>query len=164
MNGFLAKPYTLSALHATLAEWLAQAEAPVAAEPVTEAMVQAPRAGVTMAINLRTINTLQELDEPGSTELVTRLVNSFLDSADGHLARVASALREGDAMAVAKTVHSLKSSAANLGAEALAACYRELEKCGREGRLEGAAVILEQARREQAQAMLELRELLAEVA
>ncbi|MGB7990386.1 MAG: response regulator [Candidatus Methylophosphatis roskildensis] len=166
MNGFLAKPYTLSMLHTTLAQWLAQGEPTGSAGQLPEASpaAQTSRAGVAPAINPRAIDTLQELDETGSTELVTRLVSSFLDSADGHLARIASALANGDAKAVGQAAHSLKSSAANLGAEALAGCYRELEKCGREGHLEDAGALLEQARHEQQRALLELRELLVEVA
>jgi HPt (histidine-containing phosphotransfer) domain-containing protein len=77
---------------------------------------------------------------------------------------VAAALAEGNAKAWAQTAHSLSSSAATLGAEALASCYRELEKCGREGRTEDARGLLEPTRREQQRALLELRELLAQFA
>jgi HPt (histidine-containing phosphotransfer) domain-containing protein len=113
---------------------------------------------------MASIDALRELDEPGSMELVTQLVSSFLKSADDNLARVAAAAVEGDAKALSQGAHSLKSSAANLGAEALAGCYRELEKCGREGRIDDARSLLEQTRREQQRALLELRDLLMEVA
>ena len=164
MDGFLSKPYTLSALHATLTGWLANSDARPAAAP-TDARQQS--AGVRRAsaeapaINRRAIDTLQELDEPGSTALVTQLVTSFLQSAEGHLARIASALTTGDAKTAGQTAHTLKSSAANLGAEALAACYRKLEKSAREGRLDDAGVLLVQAQHEQERAMLDLNELLA---
>jgi len=165
MNGFLAKPYTLATLNATLAGWLAVSDEPgpalVAANPPGAAV---PGNAAERAINPAAIATLRELDEPGSTELVTQVVNSFLNSADGNLARVADALATGNAKAWAQAAHSLKSSAANLGAEALAGCYRELEKCGREGRTEDARGLLEPTRREQQRALLELRELLAEAA
>ena len=165
MNAFLAKPYTLTALHATLAGWLAGCNDVVAspgAGVTKNAAAQAQDAGP--AINPAAIETLRDLDEPGSNELVTQLVSSFLKSADGNLERVAAALAEGNAKAWAQAAHSLKSSAANLGAEALAGCYRELEKCGREGRTEDARGLLEPTRREQQRALLELRGLLAETA
>jgi CheY-like chemotaxis protein/HPt (histidine-containing phosphotransfer) domain-containing protein len=165
MNAFLAKPYTLTALHATLAGWLAGCNDVVAspgAAVTKNAAAQAQDAGP--AINLAAIQTLRDLDEPGSNELVTQLVSSFLKSADGNLERMAAALAEGNAKVWAQAAHSLKSSAANLGAEALAGCYRELEKCGREGRTEDARGLLEPTRREQHRALLELRELLAETA
>ena len=116
------------------------------------------------AINLRAIATLQELDEPGSTALVGQLVRSFLGSADLQLARIGQALVQGDAGLVGQTAHSLKSSAANLGAETLADLYRELEKCGREGRLASTGALLEQTRHAQQRALLELRKLVKETA
>jgi CheY-like chemotaxis protein/HPt (histidine-containing phosphotransfer) domain-containing protein len=178
MNGFLAKPYTLAALHATLAAWLpggttapsalpmaAEAAAPVRAPvpPAAPAIPDAP-ASAGPAINPAVIATLRELDEPGSNELVSQLVQSFLTSADGNLARVVAAVGEGNAKAWTQAAHSLKSSAANLGATALAGCYRDLEKCGREGRIDDARRLLEATRREQLRALAELRELLAQPA
>ena len=167
MDGFLAKPYALMALHATLAAWLQQGQAASQAEPIPTAPLSAgagQASAVAPAINTKAIDTLQELDEPGSMALVTQLVSSFVDSADGHFDRMAGALAQGDAKRLGQTAHSLKSSAFNLGAETLAGLYRELEKCGRENRLADAGAFLEQARHEQQRALLELRELLAEAA
>ena len=101
------------------------------------------------------------MEEPGSNELVTQLVSSFLASADGQLARLGEAVAEGQPKALGQIAHTLKSSAANLGAVALAACYRELELCGRQGRLDDARPWLAAARFEQQRARAELRELLA---
>jgi signal transduction histidine kinase/DNA-binding response OmpR family regulator len=163
MNAFLAKPYTLTALHATLAGWLAGSADGAGPPPATvQARAAARATGSEPAINLAVIASLRELDEPGSDELVTQLVGSFLKSADGNLQRVAAALAEGNAKACAQAAHSLKSSAANLGAEALAGCYREIEKCGREGRVDDARDLIGQTRREQQRALLELRALVAE--
>jgi two-component system, sensor histidine kinase and response regulator len=175
MNGFLAKPYTLAALHATLSGWLAAGDEPVGARTARalptvadEAAVAGPRAAAVAealpealgpAINPAAIDVLRELDEPGSSELVTQLVGSFLSSADDNLARLSEALAQGHAKGCAQLAHSLKSSAANLGARSLAACYRELEKCGREGRIDDARRLLDSTRREQQRALSELREL-----
>ncbi len=173
MNGFLAKPYTLAALHATMAAWLqggpatAQAPAPAEVRLVPARAEPAPEpvsASAGPAINPAAIAALRDLDEPGSNELVHQLVGSFLKSADGNLARVVAAVEAGNAKAWTQAAHSLKSSAANLGAVALAACYRDLEKCGREGRTEDARQLLAATRREQQRALAELRELLAEPA
>ncbi len=167
MNGFLAKPYTLAALHATLSNWLSAAPASAAAAAqMTPERAPAPAdeaaPGAAPAINLAAIDTLRELDEPGSNDLLTQLVSSFLNSADDHLARVAAAAAEGNAKALSQGAHALKSSAANLGAEALSGCYRELEACGREGRIDDARGLLPATRREQKRALLQLQDLLAE--
>ena len=178
MNGFLGKPYTLAALHATLAGWLpaatdgtvdrlpgAPSAAPGAALASAPAVAPArPVTPTTSAVNRATIATLRELDDAGSMELITQLVNSFLGSADERLDRVASAAAEGDAKVLAQVAHSMKSSAANLGAESLAECYRDLERCARESRIDDAKALIEPTRREQDRALRELRDLLTEAA
>ena len=95
-------------------------------------------------------------------ELVRQLVGSFVQAADGNLVRLTTALAQGDAKTLVQVAHALKSSAANLGAEALSACYRELEKAGRESRIDDARALLDRTRNEQQRALLQLRELLAE--
>jgi two-component system, sensor histidine kinase len=185
MDDFIAKPYSLAHLHAMLATWLGavptgaspvavNVAAPTPARPLTDASAHTvadtvahtvtDAAADPPAINLAAIDALRALDDTGADGLVAHLVNSFLGSAEGHLARVSRALDEGDARGLAQTAHSVKSSAANLGAESLAGCYRELEKLGREGRLDEARTWLDSTRREQQRAMLHLRELLAAAA
>jgi two-component system sensor histidine kinase/response regulator len=163
MNGFLAKPYSLAELRATLAGWLAGAPG-AAPAPSGAAPAAAPPATETPAINLATIDALRELDEDGGMGLVRQLVSSFLASADDHLDRVVTAATEGNTKALGQAAHSLKSSAANLGAQALAGCYRELEQCAREGRIDGVRGLLDQTRREHQRALVQLRELLMEAA
>ena len=161
MNAFLAKPYTLAQLHATLACWLAGApDTPHGPSLPAPAPKTAAEPQAAAAINQRAIDALHQLDEPGSTALVTQLVTSFLAAADANLARVTDAATTGNAKALSQAAHALKSSAANLGAEALSGCYRELEKCGREGRTDAARELLERTRLEQQRALLELRTLL----
>ena len=58
----------------------------------------------------------------------------------------------------------MKSSAANLGAENLAECYRDLERCARESRIDDAKALIEPTRREQDRALRELHDLLTEAA
>jgi len=166
MNGFLAKPYSLAALHSTLSGWLESQPGRTdvshgpqrVAAPVEAAPASAP------AINRTVIESLRELDEPGSMDLITQLVTTFLTSADDNLEQLAAALAQGNARSLAQLAHSMKSSAANLGAETLSSCYRELEKCGRENRVDDARGVLDRARREQRRAVTQLRELLKEPA
>jgi two-component system sensor histidine kinase/response regulator len=167
MNAFLAKPYSLAALHATLAAWLPRARlAPAAAAPTEPGRASAPPAveDTAMSIDLGVIETLRQLDDSGEMDLVGQLVGTFLDSAEPSHARVEAAASTGDAKALAQAAHALKSGAANLGALALSACYRELEACGREGRIADARALLGNARREQARALRDLRRLLTETA
>jgi two-component system, sensor histidine kinase and response regulator len=168
MNDFLAKPYSLSALHAVLAQWLPQAvgePAPVLpAQGPAVATADPAAADEAPAINPRAIDVLRELEEPGSNELVTHLLKSFIDSADTQWARIEAAVAADDAVILRQVSHTMKSSAANLGAEALAGCYREIETCARSGRLDAARGLLDSTRREQQRALRALHELQAEPA
>ncbi|MDH5538063.1 MAG: response regulator [Rhizobacter sp.] len=166
MSGYLAKPYTLPSLHAAMSEWLPGAADPSPAPSSVPRTVNTAQAPAPSTINMTTIQALRELDDDDgdSMELVSQLVNSFLKSADDNLARLTAAAAGGDAKTLSQVAHSLKSSAANLGAEALAACYRELEICGREGRIEDARAFLDRTGQQQQLALLALRELLTETA
>ncbi len=198
MDGFLAKPYTLAGLHATISHWLlaahmpAQAAAPtaqalaaaarsaalakaahVAVSPAVQApapalataqppatLAPSPEAEEPPAINLRAIEALRQLDDSGTDELVQELVGSFVQSAPDSLAQVVAAAHAGDAKRLGQVAHSLKSSAANLGAQSLAACYKELEHCGRENRVADALAQLPHTENEQQRALLQLQQLL----
>ena len=190
MDGFLAKPYTLAGLYRLLAGWLPAQAATTsagpspspgwtpAAPPPPNTLPETQRSAIHQsaihqsandqsannqpAIHQPAIDALRALDEPDSDDdLVTQLVQSFLASAERNLALLAKAVVDHDAKTLRQTAHSLKSSAANLGAVALAGCYRELELCGRNGNLAEADSHLQQTRHEQQRALRELRDLIA---
>ena len=181
MDAFLAKPYTLALLRETLARWLPaepverraaaapEATAPHATPETPEtpdlpdppkplAITQAP------AINLTVIETLRELDEVGGMGLAREVFGSFLASAGHGIALVEAAVAAGDGKALGHAAHALKSSTANVGAQLLSDCYRELEKYGREGRTDAAGALLEQVRREHTRALAQLADMLTEFA
>ncbi len=174
MDGFLAKPYTLAALHATVSHWLQAAAMPgQAAQPAAQALAAAARsaAGVAKlplagineelaAIDLQAIESLRQLDDSGADELVQELVASFVQTAPESLAHMTQATQAGDAKRLGQLAHSLKSSAANLGAQALSVCYRDLEHCGRENRLADALTLLALTAAEQQRALNQLQTLL----
>jgi HPt (histidine-containing phosphotransfer) domain-containing protein len=114
------------------------------------------------AISRRTLAALRELDDEGS-DLVAELVQTFVSSAPVDLAHMETALAYGNTKAVSQLSHALKSSAANLGADALSRCYAELERCGREGLIEDARARLPRTRAEQQRALQQLQAVLAEV-
>ena len=165
MNAFLAKPYTLASLSGMLARWLpaiGDAPAPTAV-PAARALAPRGVAPPDAAIDAAVIASLRELDEDGGLGLAHELFVSFLDGADAGIAAVESALARADAPALAHAAHALKSSAGNVGATALAACYRELERCAREARLDAARRLAGNTRREHDRAVASLRAMLLEV-
>ncbi len=150
MDAFLAKPYTLAALRCILARWLPGESSPARQTAVVAEMP---------AINLSVVDTLRDLDETGSLGLARAVFGSFLETAGHGLSQVQAAVQVHDAKALAQAAHTLKSSSANVGAQILSACYRELEKFGREGQIGEAAAMLPQLQHEHRRALAQLREL-----
>ena len=64
-----------------------------------------------------------------------------------HLAEMLAAATAGDAAAIVRPAHTLKSNSATLGATRLAQICRQIEQDGREGRAEGLAEAVESAER-----------------
>ncbi|WP_066341006.1 response regulator [Azohydromonas lata] len=166
MNGFLAKPYTLAQLHAALAAWLPPGPS-IAAGPMNPAGLwpaqpaPAPPRPLS-SINSKTIAMLRDMDEHGSMGLLSQLLASFEASTQDSRQRLGAALQVGNTKALRQLAHAMKSAAANLGADALAACYREIEQHAREERIESLRPLLESAHTEQQRALSALHAIVAE--
>ena len=162
MDDYLAKPYSLTQLQQVLGRWLQpeKGEVVAAAEP---AMVDTPAAAVpTAAINMKLLNQLRELDPSGGLGLARKILRIYLDSAGDLVGQIEQAIATGDAEALRRAAHSLKSSSANVGAETLSGLFKQLEELGREGKLDEASSVVDVTRREYDQAVKEIRLLLAD--
>ena len=71
----------------------------------------------------------------GDTGFVRDLIEAYLADSAGQLDAIETALKEGDAEALVRPAHTLKSSSATLGAMELSALARTLEMAGRSGSL-----------------------------
>ena len=169
MNAFLPKPFTLSGMHAMLAPWLATqagaspAAAPPAAGQSLELNTTEAPATEAPAINPAILGTLRELDDAGGMDLAREIFGSFLASAAQNAHALQLAMHSGDAPALTRLAHALKSSSANVGAQTLSGICRDLEKCGRNGQLADAQVLLEQVQNEQKRVVHALQQILKEV-
>ncbi|MFO1219957.1 MAG: response regulator [Burkholderiaceae bacterium] len=168
MDDFLAKPYSIAGLRATLARWLPIDAADAAAPP---APARAPaeagddgRDDAAPPINPGAIAALRELDDQGSMALAHELIGQFLADAAPTQQRLADALARADTRVLAQLAHMQKSSCAFLGADALAAHYRELEQAARAGHLDAAPELVARLRREHARVVAQLHELQTESA
>ena len=172
MDDFLAKPYSLAALQATLARWLpllpvAPSYAAVrTADPHGELLLDLPLAGqaapgapAARAVELARLEDLRALDESGGMGLAHELIDIFLTTAADAGAQVRSAIQQGDSQALGQIAHSLKSSTANVGAVRLSGFYKTLEEFGRADRIDEASVMLDQVLAEHAMVVRELVEL-----
>jgi len=152
MDDFLAKPFTLQQLYARLVRWL----------PPTDEADSGHAAAV--VINPQVLDSLHGLDPSGSDGLVRKVLEIFLESAARGIDQIEDAIRGGDGHSLSRAAHTLKSGAANVGAEALSNFCRQLERLGREQRLDEARALLNEVRREHERARSRIREILQEAA
>jgi len=166
MDGFLAKPFTLPELRATLLCWLPESDEPrsvtaalsIVNTPVADGPSGAP------AVNETTLRALQALDQSAgggfASGLVGDLLRAFLGAAPAQWGRVEAAVQAGDTEALRRAAHGLKSSTGNLGAERLSAHYRELEAYGNEGAIAAARAALPAVLHEHGRVVQRMHELL----
>ena len=142
MNDHVTKPIDRKTLVATLRRWLPvrphealPAELPVpTAEPASSVPIADPVALSLPWSALEGIDvsaTLQRLGiEHASLE---RMLVRFAEGKDQMLDAVRAAVAAGDAAATAKYAHAIAGAAGNLGADALGAAAKALERAGRDG-------------------------------
>ena len=115
MDGYVSKPISLATL-----------------------MAEIERVALAVAPRQRSFDEA-ELRERlhGDNELLSELVRLFIGDAPKQIQEIHAALAEGSATRIEYAAHSLKGSAASLGAKGLAAAARKLELRGRDGQLDG---------------------------
>jgi CheY-like chemotaxis protein len=118
MNDYLAKPFTLAQLRNIL---LPSKVSRSAMNKVT--------------LDHSAIDAVRQLDPDGNDRLLSRLIALYRDDSSQLLADIDNAMKTGDAEAVARAAHTLKSSSANLGATNVAAIARQIEHSARGGDL-----------------------------
>jgi HPt (histidine-containing phosphotransfer) domain-containing protein len=116
-------------LPAILKRWLSD---PASTQPATPA---AP-------VDRQALDNIRALQREGTPNILSKAINRYLDYSPQLLQALRQATVQGDAPALQKAAHSLKSSSANLGALALAALCKDLEMMGRANTLENAVPVL----------------------
>ena len=96
-------------------------------------------------LDAETLQRLKAIQPSGQPDFYLRVLTRFLDTAPELMSALRRAVRDGDALALQQTAHSLKSSAGNVGALSLAEQCRELEAMGRVGDLRRAGAQLDEA-------------------
>ncbi|HET9947292.1 MAG TPA: Hpt domain-containing protein [Longimicrobiales bacterium] len=99
---------------------------------------------------------LDRLREWGGEKLAVQMVKLFLKNSGSRMDQVRTGVLNGDLQEAERGAHSLKSSAANIGAEALRALATRMESAALEDDIEGAKTLLPQLESAYSTAMLEL--------
>jgi signal transduction histidine kinase/CheY-like chemotaxis protein/HPt (histidine-containing phosphotransfer) domain-containing protein len=146
MDDHVSKPFGRDELRAVLERWLPQR--PRGDEVPRPPAAQAAQAAPAHVLDSSALAELRELGCAGGSDVLTRVVEAYLQSAPGLVRALVDAERAGDAAALARAAHTLKSCSAQVGAVRLSLLAKELEDLGRTQRLEGAGERVAAAREE----------------
>lgn len=130
MNDHISKPLDVAGMFATLARWIKphagrQSVAAVVTVPEAPDLLPAGLEGIDLAAGLATCM--------GKRELYLRLLRKFHAAQTSFAWQFQAALADPDATAAARLAHSLRGTAGNIGAKAVAQAAAELEKACRAG-------------------------------
>ncbi|MBL8420966.1 MAG: response regulator, partial [Dechloromonas sp.] len=164
MDDYLSKPFTSTGLSTVLRRWLPQtgtaADPPPPPPPAESA---APVASSSEhAVNPRALDAIRQLPGANGALLVERVIRAYLADAPARLAEMRAASAAGDADALRKAAHSMKSSSANVGADGLATVCKALETIGRGATVDGAIPLLAKAGEELPRVLTALAEQIEE--
>ncbi|HWW68422.1 MAG TPA: Hpt domain-containing protein, partial [Duganella sp.] len=98
-------------------------------------------------INRQALQNIRALSSGNGEALLERVLHAYLEDTPTHLRTIKSAIDSGSTVQMRKAAHSLKSSSANVGADALAQRCREMEQLGRNDTTAGAAALLDDMER-----------------
>jgi len=93
-------------------------------------------------IDARVIEGLRELQIEGRPDVLSELIDIFIENAEQSIESIRDAIKAGDAVEIRQRSHALKGSSANLGANRLLDVSRRIGEKGRAGSLEGIESLL----------------------
>jgi signal transduction histidine kinase/CheY-like chemotaxis protein/HPt (histidine-containing phosphotransfer) domain-containing protein len=131
MDDYLSKPFTIQKLGDMLRKWLA-AEGRSAPSVGDEAP---PHRGAPSSdtIDRTVLDGIRALEETGGQGLLERIITLYLSESSVQVGEVHSAAEKGDMESLLRTIHSLKSSSANVGANGFSELCRKIEGSVRSG-------------------------------
>lgn len=139
MDDYVSKPVDKQLLFQKVDSW-AKRRAPVA-----ESTEEAPATSPTNA--LIDLNTLRQLEEDTSSDLMPQMIAVFLRELEAREARLKDGVKSQDLSVLAAEAHALKSSAATFGAARVAGQARRVDLASREKNtqeaMEAAKAVLE---------------------
>ena len=161
MTDYVAKPLSKTELSAVLVRCF---ERGLPGVPAGKAAAERAREPVPMPVviglNPRALEQIRELDPASGGELLARVGQLYLETAPPIGKALLQAAQARDVPGVGRAAHSLKSSSANLGADALSSLCRRVEESATAGEIQPEAV--EGVRQELELALLLVRSELCE--
>ncbi len=135
MDDLLGKPFSTDELLTVMSHWLQLEKSAGAADPssVDDEAV----------IDVLVLDKIRALQQPGRSDIISRVVNLFLDVTPSLIRKLHQAIISNDGEGVREAAHSIKSSSANVGALQLSKKCREMEVLGEQGDVDAAKEMVE---------------------
>ncbi|MDJ0910662.1 MAG: response regulator [Woeseiaceae bacterium] len=163
MDDFISKPFSRDTLIETMSRWIEGSGGEPAPSPRPDA--PAPRESRGEAIlEPDALAQIAELDPDNTDNLVMSVVTAYLESAENLVGEIEAGAEAGDAEAVARAAHGLKSSSANVGAKRLAKLSSVIELSTRGGDIAAVEEEIAQVRGEYTLVVAALEKVLEELA
>ena len=164
MDDYLPKPFDRQQLAEVLHRWIKDSgraavvteskgakhpPAPGEPAPAGQAQPQARDLGQnqedqTPAIDQKALQGIRSLQSPGAPNLLHKMITLYLDDSSKKLDELRAGISIGEATAIHKIAHGLKSASANLGATRLSSLFKELEMMGKSNEIGSAPSLLSQ--------------------
>ena len=139
MDDYLSKPIRVDELHAVLRR---------AIEFINLSAIRKDLRQMPGFIDPSVMETLRLLRIPGQPDPLPNLIDEFINSAQHHLDEIQTAIMDQETGTIERCAHSLRGSAAGIGALRLAALAADLEDGVRHGAINRAAEMLSQLEEE----------------
>jgi CheY-like chemotaxis protein/HPt (histidine-containing phosphotransfer) domain-containing protein len=135
MNDFLSKPFRRADLQNIVLRWAGRHRARATVTAVSAVFPPVPGGSAVQSevvvLDREALSRIRSLQRPGRSNLLERLIDTFLAGLPREIDAMEQAVSRGDSATAARIAHTYKSSSANLGAMALASSFAEIEKKAR---------------------------------
>ena len=92
MNDFLSKPYTFKHLEQMIIHWLPKEEGHLMVTEKPEMGELLPEENNSSVLNPVLLDQIRSLDPSGGDELIVKIMNAFVESADGYIQKIEDAI------------------------------------------------------------------------
>ncbi len=166
MDDYLAKPFKPEDLEAMLLKWLPAklitSGENIPAQPPrlksSENLEDQPATNKNSSIDMKALASLEAIQARGAPNIVVKIISTYLDESSKLMAALQDSEMKHDPVVLYKTSHALKSSSANVGANALSEMCKSLEMIGRSGSMKGITPLIRSIEKEYKRTSAELIE------
>ena len=166
MDDFISKPFSRDTLVETMARWIEgdSEETESAPKPVLESEPPRDSRSIGPILEPDALAQIAELDPDNTDNLVLSVVTAYFESAEKLVEEIEAGNEAGDAEAIARAAHGLKSSSANVGAKRLAKLCSVIELSTRGGDIDAVEEEIAQIRGDYTLVLAALNKMLEELA